>query len=117
MGFAALAMPSTLIGEALGRLAMTVPCACAKLMSASSVSSNAASSVKIAKAHPATFGMLLGKILPNEMTVKGTVAAVAFVPSIDALDAADRYARALRGEDYATPLALPAPEPESSTQH
>jgi hypothetical protein len=74
-----------------------------------------------AKKHPGPFLALLAKLIPLQAQVTGKdggpIQAAVFVPSIDVIDAADRYAKLLRGEDITVieAQALPAPvEPQNA---
>lgn len=71
----------------------------------------------LAKTQPSSFAMLLGRVLPTDVNLKDVTPGKApreFVPPTDMSDASDRYARALRGEDFSFPVS-PADEP--ATHH
>jgi hypothetical protein len=64
----------------------------------------------LARKHPSVFATLLGKLLPLQAHVTGNTGSAVtnvFIPSLDVMDAAERYARLLRGEDVGAP-ALPS---------
>ena len=63
----------------------------------------------LAKKHPSVFATLLGKLLPLQAQVTGNLGSAVtnvFIPSLDVMDAAERYARLLRGEDVGAPALM-----------